>query len=187
MVRSVLFPWIIRTFTILVCNMSWYLIPNQEKFEGHGKNKVPSIMESWFVRSIVSTLQVPIATKAVPCWFLMCNKARTVQSWRVRIRTFAWHVAFREIHFWQRLFLICKMCNIAIGAGPSWLVEVHPLPKRLYNTKTLSLNQSAGSRTSVFFHQSNFAYVWRIWAVQVAKNRFFSKISLVWKIRSLKS
>ena len=154
MVRSVLFPWIIRTFTILVCNMSWYLIPNQEKFEGHGKNKVPSIMESWFVRSIVSTLQVPIATKAVPCWFLMCNKARTVQSWRVRIRTFAWHVAFREIHFWQRLFLICKMCNIAIGAGPSWLVEVHPLPKRLYNTKTLSLNQSAGSRTSVFFHQS---------------------------------
>ena len=106
------------------------------------------------VRSIVSTLQPPIATRAVPCWFLMCNKARTVQSWRVRIRTFAWHVAFREIHFWQRLFLICKMCNIAIGAGPSWLVEVHPLPKRLYNTKTLSLNQSAGSRTSVFFHQA---------------------------------
>ena len=39
--------------------------------------------------------------------------------------------------------------------------------------------------SSIF--QSNFAYFWRIWAVQVAKNRFFSKISLVWKIRSLKS
>ena len=119
------------------------------------------------VRTIVSTLQSSMATRGVPCWVLMYNKARTVQTWRVRIRTFVWPVALRacapfpemyplivlhtSISIYFFVFLKIFYCFLScVTKKRSW-ISLCADPA----TKMLDIDQAAWARTnSVFFHQA---------------------------------